>query len=169
MTLDNNSRRWLVIGICLHNIICPVLRKFVEPVIDRLYISLKFSHNIGTQNHNNRLEWFGSGPRKKRLNYEGINNNKQNNRRNYRNYDYKVQNPVDLSKLFIGTVVSHYTAFDESCDSSALLGIIGNVDVPDFTPGLQACADKVKAINVLYIQLSLGLLLVNVPFSFRLY
>ncbi|CAG2243217.1 unnamed protein product [Mytilus edulis] len=58
------------------------------------------------------------------------------------NYDYKVQNAVDLSKLFLETRMAHYKGFDESCDSSALLGIIVSIDM--FPAVVQIAAKDVR-------------------------
>ncbi|CAG2232118.1 unnamed protein product [Mytilus edulis] len=61
------------------------------------------------------------------LNYEAVNNNKivrSGKRKDYKNYDYKIQNPVDFSKLFLSTSMAQYVGFNETCDSSALLTII---------------------------------------------
>ncbi|CAG2221845.1 unnamed protein product [Mytilus edulis] len=44
--IDDNKKRWLVVGICLHSILSPALRKYVEPVVTRFYNSLKLSHQI---------------------------------------------------------------------------------------------------------------------------
>lgn len=56
-------------------------------------------------------------------------------------YDYRVQNPVDLSKLFLQTHMAKYQAIDDLCDSSALLGIIINID--EFPVGIRSIAEKV--------------------------
>lgn len=142
MELDEKTRKWLVTGICLHTVISPVLRKFIEPTFDSLYQSLVASKGIDVQSYQNRLEWFG----KRYLNYEGINNNRTNHGRDYKQYDYKVTNPVDLSKLFIETNITQYNGFHESCDSSALLNIIIYMytDVPDFSSGLKCVAEQVR-------------------------
>ncbi|CAG2208091.1 unnamed protein product [Mytilus edulis] len=53
------------------------------------------------------------------------------------------KSPVDLSRLFLQTHMAHFTAFDESCDSPALLGIIGNIDrLPVI---VQADAEKIRS------------------------
>ncbi|CAG2192660.1 unnamed protein product [Mytilus edulis] len=43
-------------------------------------------------------------------------------------YDYTIKSAVDLSKLFLPTHMAHYTGFDDTCDISALLGLIINID-----------------------------------------
>lgn len=79
--------------------------------------------NIDTQCYPKYLELY----QKAVLNYEAANNNKivlSGKRKDYKNYDYKIQNPVDFSKLFLSTSMAQYVGFDETCDSSALLTII---------------------------------------------
>ncbi|VDI46319.1 Hypothetical predicted protein [Mytilus galloprovincialis] len=117
--LEDNKTHWLVVGICLHSILSPALRKYVDPVVTNLYNLLKISDQIDLQSNTNYLRTYGAASMY--LNYEAINNNKTTH--GYRTvlWDYNVQNAVDLSKLFLQTHMAHYTAFDGSCDSSALL------------------------------------------------
>lgn len=136
--LDDNKKRWLVVGICLHSILAPALRKYVEPIVTNLYNSLKISDHIDLQTYQGHLQTYGTA--NIHLNYYPINNNKAS--RGYRTYDYKVQNAVDLSKLFLKTHMANYTAFDESCDSSALLGMIVNIDI--FPVNVQRDAEDVR-------------------------
>lgn len=58
------------------------------------------------------------------LNYEAINNNKHLGLKQQSRFNYRVKDSVDLSKLFLQTNFAQYTGFDDSCDLSALLGII---------------------------------------------
>lgn len=148
--LDDNKKRWLVVGICLHSVISPTLRTFITPVLDTLYNSLVVSDNIDKQTYSTHLKKYV--PTKTNLNYEAINTNSTKLVRNvkqYMQYDYKVYNAVDLSKLFVQTFMAHYTAIDDSCDSSALLGIIINI-----LPSLQYPA-KNASIKQSYILISI--------------
>ncbi|CAG2193034.1 unnamed protein product [Mytilus edulis] len=138
--LDDNKKRWLVVGICLHSILAPALRKYVEPIVTNLYNSLKISDHIDLQTYQGHLQTYGTA--NIHLNYYPINNNKAT--RGYQTYDYKVQNAVDLSKLFLKTHMANYTAFDESCDSSALLGMIVNIDI--FPVNVQRDAKDARSV-----------------------
>ncbi|VDH90167.1 60kDa lysophospholipase, partial [Mytilus galloprovincialis] len=140
--IDDNKKRWLVVGICLHSILSPTLRKYVEPVVTNFHNSLNFSHQIDKQNYTGHLKSYGT-VNVKYLNYKAINNNKTTSGNRILHYDYKVQNAVDLSKLFIETNMAQYTGFDESCDASALLGIIINVD--KFPGNVQSAAECVRS------------------------
>lgn len=68
----------------------------------------------------------------RQLNYEAINKNHSiariGRKPDIANYDYKVGNHVEFSKLFMQTYMAHYTAFDETCDLSALLSLIVSID-----------------------------------------
>ncbi|CAG2249598.1 unnamed protein product [Mytilus edulis] len=139
--LDNSKKRWLVVGICLHNIISPVLRNYVVPVITKLCYSLTRLHKINQQTYRSYLRRYP--PTNKELNYEAINSNKDKFKWRRALYDYRVKSPVDLSRLFLQTHMAHFTAFDDSCDSSALLGIIVNID--RFPAIVQADAKKIRS------------------------
>ncbi|CAG2211833.1 unnamed protein product [Mytilus edulis] len=140
--IDDNKKRWLVVGICLHSILSPALRKYVEPVVTRFYNSLKLSHQIEKQSVIGHLKIYGAVDIKY-LNYKAINNNKNTFGNRTPHYDYKVQNAVDLSKLFLEINMVHYKGFDESCDASALLGIIINID--KFPANVQSAAEYVRS------------------------
>ncbi|VDI63547.1 Hypothetical predicted protein [Mytilus galloprovincialis] len=143
--LKDNQKRWLVIGICLHDILSPVLRKYIESEINQLYTSLVTSNNINAQLYNNGfLERYPPSSNGYRLNYETINNNKAFYKGQVKLYDYKVQNAVDFSKLFLQQLtIAHYTDFDEACDSSALLAILINVDT--FPTVVQHDANSIRS------------------------
>ncbi|VDI17085.1 Hypothetical predicted protein [Mytilus galloprovincialis] len=138
--LDDNKKRWLVVGICLHDILSPSLRKYVDPVVNNLYQTLMLSDQIDLQTQTKYLRTYGVASNY--LNYEAINNNKTTH--GYRTvlYDYKVQNAVDLSKLFLQTHMAQYTGFDGSCDSSALFGMITKID--KFPVNVQTVANDVS-------------------------
>lgn len=129
-----------MVGICLHSILSPALRKYVNLVVTKLFNSLKLTDKIDTQTHPGYLRKYGAA--NFYLNYEAINNNKTTHGYRLVLYDYKVQNAIDLSKLFLQTHMTHYSAFDESCDSSALLGIIDNID--NIPGNLQSAAKYVR-------------------------
>ncbi|CAG2226744.1 unnamed protein product [Mytilus edulis] len=139
--LDDRRKRWLIVGICLHTIISPILRTYVVNVVTKLCYSLTSRNKIHKQTYGSFLKRYS--PTNTELNYEAINNNKTLYGRNRARYDYRVKSAVDLSRLFLQTHMAHFTAFDDSCDSSALLGIIVNID--RFPPGVQADARKIRS------------------------
>ena len=137
--LQENEKRWLIVGICLQIVISPVLRRYVDPAFTKLYKKLKKSNKLDIQTYPNVLEKY-PWPNGYALNYESINNNRRHGR-NRNNFDYKVTTAVDLSKLFLQPHMAHYTGFNDTCDSSALLGLIINID--KFQQPLTGIADKV--------------------------
>ncbi|XP_071149400.1 uncharacterized protein [Mytilus edulis] len=139
--LDDRRKRWLIVGICLHTIISPVLRTYVVNVVTKLCYSLTSRNKIHKQTYRSFLKRYS--PSNTELNYEAINNNKTLYGQNRARYDYRVKSAVDLSRLFLQTHMAHFTAFDDSCDSSALLGIIVNID--RFSPGVQADARQMRS------------------------
>ncbi|CAG2233483.1 unnamed protein product [Mytilus edulis] len=139
--LDDRRKRWLIVGICLHTIISPILRTYVVPVVTKLCYSLTSRNKIHKQTYGSFLKRYS--PTNTELNYEAINNNKTLYGRNRARYDYRVKSAVDLSRLFLQTHMAHFTAFDDSCDSSALLGIIVNID--RFPLGVQADARQIRS------------------------
>lgn len=141
--LEDNQKRWLVVGICLHSVLSPALRQYVALNMTKMYKTLKKSHKIDVQIYPNILQKY---PVARKLNYEAVNNNRSvlfRGKNDYPNYDYKIQNPVDLSKLFLNTQMAQYTGFDETCDSSVLLNIIMFSDVTSIVGQL---ADKVSTL-----------------------
>ncbi|VDI29181.1 Hypothetical predicted protein [Mytilus galloprovincialis] len=140
--LDEEKKRWLIVGICLHSIISPLLRKYVYCIVSSLYRSLVNRNNIDMQGWNRYL-WKFPDTNEYYLNYKSINNNYDNWKNDYHMYDYKVMSHVDLSKLFLQPNMTHYSAIDESCDASALLGMITNISL--FPPAVQTVAKKIKS------------------------
>ena len=80
------------------------------------------------------------------LNYEAVNNNKATFGARKEKYDYTIKSVVDLSKLFLHTAIAHYTGFDETCDLSALLELIINID--KFPPAVRIDAVDVCLVFV---------------------
>jgi hypothetical protein len=135
--LEDNQKRWLIVGICLQNIISPTLRTYTEPIIINIY---KQCVGIDRQSYPNQRERYGTTYK---LNYEAINNNNKIIPKHQKSmYDYKVRNHVDFSKLFLATNMAIYTAFDETVDISALLGMIINIDT--FPQNVRNIADQVR-------------------------
>ncbi|VDH90631.1 Hypothetical predicted protein [Mytilus galloprovincialis] len=138
--LNDNQKRWLVIGICLHTILSPALRKWVESILTIFQNDLINNYNIDTQMYSNQLR---SDPQNGVfLNYETVNNNKTKYGKNYPKYDYTIKNAVELSKLYLQTNMAHYTGFDDTCDISHLLCLI--LEIARFDPVIKADADNVR-------------------------
>ncbi|XP_060567345.1 uncharacterized protein LOC132726094 [Ruditapes philippinarum] len=143
--IEDDQKRWLIVGICLHSVISPALRKYIPPVVSQLYNKLKQTDKIDTQTFAKHMKRYK--PTNKELNYEAINNNsaipKVKGKKDEQKYNYNVTSDVDLTKLFLATNMAHYTGFDDTCDSSALLGIIVNIDSFQTLP--KQTAEKVRS------------------------
>jgi hypothetical protein len=134
--LDEDTKRWLVVGICLHSVISPALRQYVKPFVTQGYKTAQQTHGIQAQTYQNYLEHYP--PTNKHLNYESVNENKHKYGTRYKQYDYKIADAVEYSKLFLSPFMAHYTKFDSTCDLSALLGIIANINTFPQTVKLDA-------------------------------
>ncbi|VDI40006.1 Hypothetical predicted protein [Mytilus galloprovincialis] len=138
--LDDNKKRWLVVGICLHSVIAPALRKCIIPILTDLYKELNSFHKIDTQIYPTHLKKYP--PTNFILNYEAVNINKALYRYKKEKYDYTINNAVELSKLFQPTHMAQYTGFDETCETSGLLELVINID--KFAPDVRSEAGEVK-------------------------
>lgn len=140
--LDDNKKRWLVVGICLHSVIAPALRECIAPILTVLYSELKGYFKIDTQIYQKHLEKYP--PTNFSLNYGAVNNNKQLYHLKKAKYDFSIKNAVDLSKLFLPTHMAQYTGFDETFETSGLLELVTNID--KFAPDVRLDAGNVRKI-----------------------
>ena len=118
------------------------IRSFVEREVHREYGNLQTSHNIHTQSSAGRLKnWLTI------LKYENINGNSAlsrlpGGRFNYSLFDCRVTSHVDFAKLYVENHMANFNAFDEHCDASAVLTLLGKV--PVFSLAVQSAADDVR-------------------------
>ena len=140
--LEDDQKRWLIVGLCLHTVLNPVLRKYIEPEINKIYRNLVLRENIQTQSYVQYMKKYPRGRGGYTLNYETINYNKTTHRAQISLYDYSVKSAVDFSKLFLPTHMAHYSAFDDSCDASAILGLIININ--GFPPIVKRIAENIR-------------------------
>ena len=145
--MTDNHRRWLVAGITLNKILVPQIRPFVEQEVDKQYNNLKTSHSIDTQSTSGRLKKWHP---KRFLKYENINGNSLHpklpgGKYNYSLFDCRVISHVDFAKLYVENFMAKFNAFDDRCDASAVLTLLGNV--PVFSGPVQAAADDVRGVR----------------------
>ena len=140
--MTDNQKRWLVAGIALNKILVPQIRPFVEREVEKQYNNLKTSHNIDTQSSSGRLKsWHKS------LKYENINNNSlhpklRGGKWDYSVFDCKVLSHVDFAKLYVENYMAKFNAFDDHCDASAVLTLLGSV--PVFSSSVKVAAVDVR-------------------------
>jgi len=138
----DNQKRWLVFGITLNNVLVSQIRPFVELEVQREYGNLQTSHIIHTQSSAGRLKnWLTF------LKYENINSNDAKpklpgGRFNYSLFDCQVTSHVDFAKLYVESHMAKFNAFDEHCDASAVLALLGKV--PVFPAAIQSAANDVR-------------------------
>ena len=134
----------------MQSILSTTLRNYTEPLVLSVYNSMKLAHGIQMQIYPNQLKKYPKF--RTRLNYEAINKNRTiarvHKKSDVASYDYKVGNHVEFSKLFMKTYMAHYTAFDDTCDLSALLSLIGSIDI--FPQPVKNVANKVCYNTNLY-------------------
>ena len=140
--MNDGQKRWLVFGFTVNTILVEKLRTFVEQEIQREYGNLQTSHNIHTQSYRGRLGRYPVA-----LKYENINENdtlprKPGGKYDYSIFDYRVKSHIDFAKLYVENHMAKFNAFDEHCEASALLALLGKV--PVFSAIVQKAADNVR-------------------------
>ena len=147
--MTDNQKRWLVVGIALNKILIPQIRPFVEKGVDVEYNNLKIRHRIHVQGPHGCLQkWPASS--KNLLKYENINGNSSRpklhgGKFNYSLFDCQVKSHVDFAKLYVQGCMAKFTAFDDHCDASAVLSLLGGV--PIFFAAASSAGDVRKARN----------------------
>ena len=136
-----------MVGIALNKILVPQIRPFVEQEVDKEYNNLKTSHNIHTQSTSGRLQRW---PARKFLKYENINGNSchpklPGGKYNISLFDCRVLSHIDFAKLYVENFMAKFSAFDDQCDASAVLTLLGGV--PVFSTAVQAAAGDVKNVR----------------------
>ncbi len=129
-------------GIALSKVLVSQIRPFVEQEVQKEYGNLQTSHNIHTQSTSGRLKNWPTF-----LKYENINGNDAHprlpgGRCNYSLFDCRVTSYVDLAKLYVENHMAKFNAFDEHCDASAVLALLGKV--PVFSHAVQSAAGDVR-------------------------
>ena len=145
--VTDNQKRWLVIGIALNKILIPQIRPFVEQDVNKEYNNLKKSHNIHTQSTSGRLQRW---PARKFLKYENINGNSlhpklPSGKYNFSLFDCQVLSHIDFAKLYVENFMAKFSVFDDQCDASAVLLLLGGV--PVFSAAVQAAASNVRNVR----------------------
>ncbi|XP_078692227.1 uncharacterized protein LOC144922377 [Branchiostoma floridae x Branchiostoma belcheri] len=138
--LSEAEKRYLVVGCCLHRILTPTLRQYVKSTMQKYY-----DRNKKSSNHILHIQTFDDhimDYKGHKLNYRNINNNNRYKAAENK-YDYRVSNSVDFAKLFLRPFMAHMTGFDDSCDMSALLGLLCNV--ADFSQDVRNAASQVRS------------------------
>ncbi|XP_067018532.1 uncharacterized protein [Acropora muricata] len=137
--LDDNQKRWIVIGIGLNKVLLPPLRDVVAKEIPKHYAALQTAHKIDTQVYKNYLPKDGVSE----FNYGSINSNWDCWKRKKASYNYNVSSAEELAKLYLEPKMAKFTGFDNTCDLSAVLGILANATC--FDTAIQGNAKDVRS------------------------
>ena len=127
----------MVFGLALKDLVDQI-RSFVEKEVQKDYVNLKTSHGIDSQSSSGRLKKRNSTF----LKYENINGNVLHGKFNFAAFDCRVMSHVDYAKLYLENYMAKFTVFDEHCDASAVLNLLGSVTV--FSLAAQSAAHDVR-------------------------
>jgi len=132
----------LVFGIALNKVLVSQIRSFAEREVQREYDNLQKKNSIHIQSSAGRLKHWPT-----LLRYENINGNSAfprlpGGRHNYSLFDCQVSSHVDFAKLYLENHMAKFNAFDEHCDASAVVSLLGRV--PVFSPAVQTAAGGVR-------------------------
>ena len=134
-------RRWLVVGIFLHNILIPSLREKVNKVMPEYYKRMAERYQLDRQTFCQYKERLGGV----KVNYESINNNKDIKCPNPSSqYDYRVKDPVSLAKLFMEPRMAKFITFDDEFETSATLAVLAGVE--EFEGDVRSVARSLNAV-----------------------
>ena len=143
-SLTKDSKRWCVYGIALNHVLVPAIRPILQQELLKEYNDLKLNHGIDAQTAHS----FPSPKYPTDMKYENINGNETklkpppSKKYDYSKFEYKVTSHVDFGKLFLLKHMAKFTAFDETCDASAVLSLLNRI--PVFPSDLQSAANVVK-------------------------
>ena len=131
----------MVFGLALKDLVDKI-RSFVEKKVLKDYFNLRTSHGIHSQSSSSRLKNCGFTF----LKYENINCNNalpklRDGKFDYDVFDCRVMSHVDYAKLYLENYMTKFTVFDEHCDASAVLNLLGRV--PVFSHTVQKAAESV--------------------------
>ncbi|XP_044169774.1 uncharacterized protein LOC114948825 isoform X2 [Acropora millepora] len=132
---SEHRKRWVVFGLALNMTLVDQIRRYVESEVKKDYEQVKRSKGIDSQSKSGRLM-----KRSFDLKYQNINGNDKLPKGHA--FDYRVTSHVDFAKLYLESFMAKFNAFDEHCDASAVLNLLGRV--PVFSPSVQKAASDVR-------------------------
>lgn len=128
MMTTEEEKRWVVIGIAMMKVVAPVLRDFINQEmtthyanLDTYCTSLTSPCTLKTMTYHHVI----SDPYFQKLKFQNINTNFQRHAKHKNLYNYNINGPVDLAKLYLPDYLAEFSAFDESMDMSAILRLLG--------------------------------------------
>ena len=141
-SIPDEEKRWMVIGICLHKILTPALRKVLSNEMPKWYHTL-INPPIEISKQTSKIFAKKLPPSTIQLNYGSINDNNTIHKSS-KSYDYAVSDPLSLAKLFMKPSMASFTGFDHTMDASAVLSVMSEAQ-PFITTGTAVLAKKVRS------------------------
>ena len=154
MTISDEERRWLVVGLAMNKVVARVLRPFIKQGMDAHYKKLDNHCNalsvpctLKTLTHSQA----STDAILKSLKFQNINHNLALHGHSKKLYNCGVLSSVELAKLYLPNHLSTFAAFDETLDMSAILRLLVShsptapiFPSPDPTLCIQTAAHEVK-------------------------
>lgn len=134
LTTSTELRRWLVVGIFLHNVLIPPIRDLIRKVLPSYYEDMKDMEDIHTQTFKEHMERLEDN--EVLLNYRSINGNEYISFPE--DYDYNVKDPISFAKLFMEPFMAKFKEFDDAFEASATLAVCAGVTAFDKRARFQA-------------------------------
>ena len=120
VTVSEEERRWVVVGICLTKVLTRALRDILNHEIPLWYQTLLAPPNeIDKQTPKSHLKTLP--PSTIILKYENIHSNSTVRKSAY---NYAVKDSVSLAKLFVKPFMAKFAGFDQTMDTSVALTLI---------------------------------------------
>ena len=122
-------------GLALNEVLVKGIRWHVGNQVKKEYENVKTQKGIDSQSKSGRLkEWSFD------LKYKSINGNDELPKGH--DFNYRVTSHVDFAKLYLEWYMAKFNAFDEHCDASAVLNLLGRV--PVFCDSVKQAASDVR-------------------------
>ena len=153
MMMTDEEKRWLVVGIAMNKEAAPVLRDFIKQEMNTHYTNLDaYCSGLtpGCTLKTLTRHQVTADRTLKRLKFQNINNNLHLHGKSTSRYNYSINDPVELAKLYLPDYLAQFSAFDESLDVSAILRLLGFTNPAPIFPSpypsipIQSSADDVR-------------------------
>ena len=122
-------------GLALNEVLVKGIRRHVGKQVKKEYENVKTQKGIDSQSKSGRLKKWSFD-----LKYKSINGNDELPKGH--DLDYRVTSHVDFAKLYLEWYMAKFNAFDEHCDASAVLNLLGRV--PVFSDSVKQAASDVR-------------------------
>ena len=126
--LSKEEKRWIVVGIAMNKVAAPVLRDAVKQGMDTHYG--KLDNHCQSLAPSCTLQSITLGFVKshrsifRNLKFRNINDNENKHGTAESKYNYKINDSIDLAKLYLPGYLAQFSAF-EALDMTAILRLLG--------------------------------------------